>query len=226
VPQQELPVTERLVSAAFELFERNGFEATTVDDIAQHAGVSRMTFFRRYRSKEDVVFPGHDELLSRIDTRLSEARPHRKGLAVADAARMVLDHYIGEGEPARARYRLTTSVPALRAREVAGIQQYQRLFSRYLTDWMASESDGELRAQILAAAVVAAHNHVLRRWLRRETEAPEQEFDHAMDIALSGFSDSAERGSTVVVFSSSTAAERVVAKLERVLGPGGTKSVL
>ena len=53
-------VSDRLVDAAFELFVERGYDQTTVDDIAERAKVSRTTFFRTYRSKEDVIFPPHE----------------------------------------------------------------------------------------------------------------------------------------------------------------------
>ena len=48
---------ERLAGAAFALFDERGYEQTTVDDITERAGLGRTTFFRHYRSKEDVIFP-------------------------------------------------------------------------------------------------------------------------------------------------------------------------
>src|ERR1043165_2974344 len=64
----DLPSTrERLVSAAFELFEERGYEATSVDDIATRAGVGRTTAFRQFGSKEALIFPDHEALLRRAD---------------------------------------------------------------------------------------------------------------------------------------------------------------
>ena len=40
---------------ALDLFEAKGYETTTVDEIAEAAGISRRTFFRQFRAKEDVV---------------------------------------------------------------------------------------------------------------------------------------------------------------------------
>lgn len=56
---------------------------------------------------------------------------------------------------------------------VASIQQYQRPFARFLSAWWADKTDGPLRAELTAAAVVTAHDHVLRRWLRQEADRPE-----------------------------------------------------
>src|SRR5487761_1184946 len=106
---------ERLAEAAFALFDERGYEQTTVDDITERAGLGRTTFFRHYRSKEDVIFPDHDRLLEQIADRLRTSS-HRTALAaVSDAVRLVLLHYIDEGDLARRRYALTSAVPALPA---------------------------------------------------------------------------------------------------------------
>ncbi len=69
---------ERLRQAAFELFERQGYDATTVDQIAELAGVGRTTFFRLFRSKEDVIFPDHTEVLTRVRARLGHRHRRRR----------------------------------------------------------------------------------------------------------------------------------------------------
>lgn len=168
------------MEAAYTLFDEQGFEATTVDDIAERAGVGRTTFFRTFRSKEDVIFPDHDALLAAIQERLAASTPDTALLAVLEASRLVLQAYVGEGARARIRYRLTRDVPALRERERAGLRQYTGVFQDFLHEWMGGGADTELRAELMANAVVTAHNHVLRRWLRRTTSRPEAEFEEAM----------------------------------------------
>ena len=180
---------ERLTEAAFALFDERGYEQTTVDDIAARAGVGRTTFFRRFRSKEDVIFPDHDELLAAIASRLAISTPETALVAVSEAARLVLLHYLAEGRRARSRYGLTSTVPALRNRETASIQQYQRLFVDYIAEWMGDGAGTALRAELMANAVVTAHNHVLRRWLRGNTDTPEAEFDAAMTEVVELFGD-------------------------------------
>ena len=166
---------ERLRDAAFDLFQAQGFDATTVDDIAQRAEVGRTTFFRHFRAKEDVVFPDHPALAAAVAARLDAADDEPPAVAVTEAALVVLNRYVGEGERARARYRLVTSVEPLRARELASTQPYQRAFGRYLRAVMAQEEQGSLYAEVVAAAVIAVHNSVLRRWLRGACADPEGE---------------------------------------------------
>src|SRR6201993_3594316 len=131
---------ERLADAAFALFDEHGYEQTTVDDITERAGLGRATFFRHYRSKEDVIFPDHNQMLGQIRDRL-QTSSHRTVLAaVSDAVRLVLLHYLDEGDLARRRYALTSTVPALRDREIVSVARYQRLFREYIAERTA---DGE-----------------------------------------------------------------------------------
>ena len=88
---------ERLAGAAFELFDERGYEQTTVDDITERAGLGRTTFFRHYRSKEDVIFPDHDRLLEQVGERLRTSSHATALAAVSDAVRLVLLHYVDGG---------------------------------------------------------------------------------------------------------------------------------
>ena len=187
---------ERLIDAAFALFAERGYEATTVDDVAERAGVGRTTFFRAFKSKEDVIFPDHEVVVGAIEDRLAAATDATALVAVTEAARLVLQHYLTEGDRARTRYGLTRRVPALRAREIAGQQRYQRTFRTFLHEWMGGTERSALKAELMANAVVTAHNHVLRRWLRSETDDATtlRDFDRAMRYLTVLFEDqSAER---------------------------------
>ena len=99
---------DRLAEAAFALFAERGYEQTSIDDITERAGLGRTTFFRHYRSKEDVIFPDHDLLLAQIGERLRTSSDGTALLAVSDAVRLVLKHYVEEGDLARRRYALTS----------------------------------------------------------------------------------------------------------------------
>ncbi|HEY1668663.1 MAG TPA: helix-turn-helix domain-containing protein [Trebonia sp.] len=212
----KLTARDRLAQAAFDLFNEHGYEQTTIDDIAERAGLGRATFFRHYRSKEDVIFPDHDLLLERVRDRL-RSTGHDTALAAAcDAVRLVLLHYLDEGDLARRRYVLTSTVPALRDREIVSVARYQRLFREYIAERMA---DGEpavsgepaeggasaaLQAELMAATVASAHNHVLRRWLRGESDDPVRELDAAMRQVIALFAPRAPGletdGTTVLAF--------------------------
>ncbi|MBW0101696.1 TetR family transcriptional regulator [Pseudonocardia sp. KRD291] len=159
-------VRRELVAAAAGLFADHGYDETTVDDIATAAGVGRRTFFRYFRGKEDALSPDHELGLARIAEVFAGAHPTEPLLPlVLRAAETVFDLYLDDVEVARSRFRLVRDVPALRDREAASVHHYRRLFTRELTARLAGVPDGELRAAVSAAAIVAAHNQALRRWL-------------------------------------------------------------
>ncbi|UQX89046.1 TetR family transcriptional regulator [Jatrophihabitans telluris] len=170
----------RLTDAAFALFEEQGFEATTVEDIAERAGVGRRTFFRTFASKEDVIFPDHDRIVEQVESLLAQAVTEAEVVpTLFRGARTILLHYLDEGDRARLRFSLTSSVTALRNREIASVSRYQRLFRHYLDEHGSRSAEDSLRADLLSGAVVTVHNHVLRRWLRRQSEQPLTEYDQA-----------------------------------------------
>ncbi|WP_299050556.1 TetR/AcrR family transcriptional regulator [uncultured Nocardioides sp.] len=217
---------DRLVSAAYDLFDERGYDATTVEAVAERAGVGRTTFFRAFRSKDDVVLPDHAAVLARVAARLdavaATAPPAAVATGVVEAAHLVLAHYLAEGDRARARYRLTRTVPALRQREVAGLQAYQRLFREFFRGRVGDGEAGEVRAEVLAAGVVTAHNHVLRRWLRTE-EVGSSETTAALDRALADvlrlFAPAPGGGARVVVLEADGDVDDVVREVRAALEP-------
>ncbi len=217
------PISRRLAEAAVALFDENGYDATTVDDIAARAGVSRSTFFRYYRSKEDAIFPDHDALLAQVDARLRASTAGTAIVAITDAVRLVLAHYVDDAEVSLRRYRLVHKVPALRDREIASVARYQRLFREFVGAWLAGSPDADLRAELMAASVVAAHNQVLRGWLRAGgTYDPSGPLDHALGYVIATFRhlEQPRESDQVVVatFSREASPEAVMAAIQRHLG--------
>jgi AcrR family transcriptional regulator len=159
-------VRRELVGAAARLFDERGYDDTTVDDIAAAAGVGRRTFFRYFPSKEDAVSPDHEAALARVAEVFAGAHPDEPATSlVLRAGETVFELYTADPELALRRYRVTHRVPTLRDRESASVDHYRRLFTRNLRERFADQADGELRAAVTAAAVVAAHNLALREWL-------------------------------------------------------------
>jgi AcrR family transcriptional regulator len=155
-----------LVAAAVELFRTRGYDDTTVDDIAAAAGVGRRTFFRYFPSKEDAISPDHEAALARIAEIFETAHPTEPVVAlVLRAGETVFDLYTEDPALSVRRFGLTHQVAALRDRESASVDHYRRLFTRHLRRRLADQLDGELRAAVIGAAVVAAHNLALRAWL-------------------------------------------------------------
>ncbi|MEU5159979.1 TetR family transcriptional regulator [Streptomyces sp. NPDC020875] len=191
---QRLKMRRELAAAAMELFATKGYEATTVDEIAAAAGVARRTFFRHFRSKEEAIFPDHDDTLVRAEAVLNAAPPHEHPLdTVCRGIKEVMRMYASSPAVSVERYRLTREVPTLREREIASVARYERLFTRYLLGHFDERdhhdgNDDPLLAEVAASAVVTAHNHVLRRWLRAGGQGDvESQLDHAFAIVRDTF---------------------------------------
>lgn len=220
---------DALVGAAFRLFLERGYEQTTVDDIVALAGVGRRSFFRYFPSKEDVVFPDHERCLADMTVFLAagpgDEDPVRR---VCDAARLVLLMYAENPTFSVQRYRLTKQVPGLRQYELSVVWRYERALAGYLRDRFAGLRDGILRADVIAAAVVAAHNNALRSWLRSDGRGDaEAAVDHALGHVRAAFGAQPAPAVTggpedVVVIVSRRGAPlwRVVQELESALGRG------
>lgn len=161
-------VRRALVTAAVDLFTDRGYDETTIDDIATSAGVGRRTFFRYFRSKEDAISPDHEAGLARVAEVFTTAHPDEPTMSlVLRAGETVFELYTDDPQLSVRRFALTHSVPALRDRESAGVDHYRRLFTRQLRARLSLEygPDGDLRAAVVGASVVAAHNVALREWL-------------------------------------------------------------
>ncbi|MFE3163227.1 TetR family transcriptional regulator [Streptomyces sp. NPDC059224] len=195
-PSVKPPMRDALVAAAFRLFLERGYEQTTVDDIVTLAGVGRRSFFRYFPSKEDVVFPDHEGCLADMTGFLAASAPECEPVRrVCDAARLVLRMYAENPTFSVQRYRLTRRVPGLRAYELSVVWRYERALAEYLRGRYAGRPDGTLRADVVAAAVVAAHNNALRSWLRSDGEGDAAAtVDHALGYVQTAFGAEAAPG--------------------------------
>jgi AcrR family transcriptional regulator len=173
-----------VVAAALDLFVTHGFEATSVEQIAQAAGVSRSTFFRQFGGKDDVVFADHDALLARIREHLAAVHEN-PWAAVCEASVIVFRHFAADPDLARRRYAVVRQAPTLRDREIVTVFRYERLFDDYLR--AALPGLDPIDAVAFAAMVTAVHNHVLRRLLRGTKRVPASVLTEAYDQLMHRF---------------------------------------
>jgi TetR/AcrR family transcriptional regulator, regulator of mycofactocin system len=111
-------VTSRaeLERVAFALFARDGFDATSVDDIAAAAGIGRRTFFRYFPSKADLVWGDFPALLAAMRTRLGQCSDSTSVTQALHDAAVEFNAVPPDVEDAhRQRMALILTVPTLRA---------------------------------------------------------------------------------------------------------------
>ncbi|WP_271395628.1 TetR/AcrR family transcriptional regulator [Neomicrococcus lactis] len=177
---------------ALELLERQGFHATSVDELAAALGMSRSTFFRRYGTKEAVVFSDQEAIVAMAQQLILQVDPSatlgERLTVVRDVVLQIFERFTADRESAAIRYRLVREVEELKDRELVGTHRFERVFRTFL-DTSKRDHDAAARATSVgfAAAVVAVHNDHFRRWLRDFSDDHRGELALAVDAVLARF---------------------------------------
>ncbi|WP_329116635.1 acyl-CoA-like ligand-binding transcription factor [Streptomyces sp. NBC_01465] len=162
--RKKLKTLRTIRREAFRLFAEQGYEATTVDQIADAAEVSPSTFFRYFPTKEDVVL---DDDYNPAMAEALRARPADE--PVIESIRQALTDSVGEllqhdREELMIRTRLTYNDPAIRARSMDELVRSEAEVAAMIADRTGRpESDLEIRCA--AAAIIAVSSAVIRHWV-------------------------------------------------------------
>jgi AcrR family transcriptional regulator len=150
----------RILDAALDLFERRGYDATTVNQIADAAGITPMTFFRHFLTKDAVlVTDPYDPVIADA----VGAQP--AGLAPLERTRRGLLAALGDITPtedatARRRVALVAQTPSLRAAVAVGTETtHEAIANRLVADGV-----DHLDAAVAASACLAATTAALLAW--------------------------------------------------------------
>jgi AcrR family transcriptional regulator len=163
--QRRQQATEEIARAALELFTTNGYENTSVDEIAAAAGCSPRTFYRYFGTKEDVMF--HDtaalsEVIRRMLREHLERNPDVWG-AVEDTLVALISRF-GDagGDFATARLTLWLNEPGLLARFIHYMIEAEDLITECLRAHRGTTGKRDDVAPVAAAAAVAAYRVTLQ----------------------------------------------------------------
>jgi AcrR family transcriptional regulator len=182
-----------LVNAAIDLFERHGYDGTTVADIAEAADIGTRTFFSYFASKEELLFPESDARVQAAVTAIANRKPADRPADVLLRALRDVGAPDGESDDmvdrvAAARLRLIRTVPAVRGRALQIQSDAQREIARHLHRAFPAELD-EVSAAALVGAFIGAISGALQVLLD-DPDAPgdpddlRRQLRHATDIAL------------------------------------------
>jgi AcrR family transcriptional regulator len=159
-------VHAEITATAMRLFAENGFDATTVDQIAREAGISRRSFFHYFGSKEDLVLGDTVALGERVREAL-EARPaDESAWAALREAFMVLE---ANGMPSMdqlAIAQLYHDAPSLRARHLEKHLRWQALLAPDIQRRLGlpDTESPDPRARALVAAALACLDAAVDAW--------------------------------------------------------------
>ena len=152
---------ETLAEAACELFLEKGYDATSVADITQRAGVSRSSFFNYFSSKSDVLWSGLDERIERAIDDLAAVADDRRG----DRMRRVLAALVVDFAPDSLALAMTNSSAMGLDDELeqdAALRQAR--LGAALSDLARRSGIAPLTAEIVAATWASAVLAAVRGW--------------------------------------------------------------
>ena len=121
---------------------RDGFDETTLDDIATAVGVGRRTLFRYFSSKNDLVWGNFDGVLERLRVELAAADPGEPMMETLGRAVVVSNTYEGEAlEELRLRMTLITSVPTLQAHSMVRYADWRHVVAEFVAERLGQSPD-------------------------------------------------------------------------------------
>ena len=164
-------VTSRaeLEQIALDLFIRNGFTETTLDDIAAAAGIARRTFFGYYSSKNDVVWGDFDALLRGMEDWLATDHPDDRPLLEALTEAVVrFNDLPPEAVPAhRQRMSLILHTPALQAHSTLRYADWRSVVARFAARRLDQPVDA-LLPRLVGYLALGAALTAYEQWLADE----------------------------------------------------------
>ena len=174
---------------ALDLFARQGYDETTVDEIAAAVGISRRTFFRYYESKPDVVWGEFDAELGRLRDRLAEAPDGEPMMDVLRRSVMATNRFgAGELDELRIRMVLIGSVPTLVAHSAVRYEEWCEVVAAFAASRLGGAPD-DLGPQTVARAALGAAMAAFARWARHGSDDLVEDVDRAFRLLATGFAE-------------------------------------
>ena len=163
---------EALLRVAIELFTTEGYEQTTVDDIADAVGVSQRTFFRYFAGKEDAALALDGMTVTRFVDAVRARPAHEPPLEALRLA--VLEcwdtlHEVVESvvpvERFLAMYRVIESTPVLLAAHLRRSAEVEEVLTRVLAEREGLDAAGDPRPRLLVAVFSGVMRVTERQWM-------------------------------------------------------------
>ncbi len=168
---------ERLERAALALFAEHGYDATTVAEIADRAGLTKSSFFRHFADKREVLFGGQDMLVKLFTDAIRSASPSATTASClaaaleASAAAFTAERH----DLAEQRRAVIGANPELRERELL---KRARLSSA-MADALRARGADETTARLAAEVGVLAFSTAYARWATPDNREPFAEIAQA-----------------------------------------------
>jgi AcrR family transcriptional regulator len=161
---------ERLETAALDLFVANGYEETTVTQIADRAGLNRATFFRHFADKREVLFGGEDKLAGLFADGIRAAAPEATLTECLQAAFAAAGVAMTPQQRAKAAQRVQVLAASTEVQE-RGLLKHARI-ARSISAALRMRGVDELTARLTAEVGLLAFSVAVERWMNAGDDEP------------------------------------------------------
>lgn len=169
--QTRAVVRSLLAKTALELFAAKGYDATTVEEVASAAGVSRRTLFNYFRNKEDLALSGLSEQGELIAARLADRPADEDPWASLRAAFQVLDEVEVTRERRLEMVTLLFGNESLRAGHAEKQARWQDLLAPLIEPRLPESDHRLLEARAIAASAIICLQAANEEWARLDGQA-------------------------------------------------------
>ncbi|CAA9559899.1 MAG: hypothetical protein AVDCRST_MAG33-1566 [uncultured Thermomicrobiales bacterium] len=173
MPRWEPDGFERLQAAALELFSEQGFERTTIAEIAQRAGLSQRTFFNHFSDKREVLFSLSPEFQRAVVHEITAAPQSVPPLdAVVGALTIAADTMFERRHAAVVRrHEIIVANPELLERELTK----RAALTDAIADALQARGLDPEAARLTAGAGMLVHQTAVHRWTQPSESRPLRE---------------------------------------------------
>ena len=161
---------ERLEEAALDLFVENGYEETTVAQIAERAGLNRATFFRHFPDKREILFGGEALLVGLFVGGIRDAAPSAAVPECLQAALAAAGTLMTGDQRRKATQRRRVAAANTEVQERGLLKQ--RVIAHAMTAALRERGADELTARLGADVALLAFSIALERWLESDDGDP------------------------------------------------------
>lgn len=186
--RKKLQTKHALTESAYKLFQKRGYDKTSIDDIARAANFAPRTFFLHFSSKEDLLFPDEPMLVQSLQKALAE---RETGITALQTLRLWAKAIVYQKEPGNSprntlRRNIIESDKSLQIRQRLNLSVIEEILAAAIaSDLQVSAQQAE--PKIAASAAVAVfgmldglNNHDTR------SAAAQAAIDTAIDFLESG----------------------------------------
>ncbi len=152
-------------AVALSRFEKNGFDATTIDEIAAAADIAPRTFFSYFPTKEDVVLADYADRLGRTTDELGRRPPaEAPWLALRQSFAVVAADYEAERDAMIRRFAIMAANPSVHARSLQLQAGWEDTVAEVLTE-RTGAADDDITPRLMSSAALACMRSSLRHWM-------------------------------------------------------------